>query len=150
MGNDTVIFTIFFIIMLCNLLLFVSLILLGRSGNAYPEETVERVRRFIRTVPTQCSHHGRKDAPLQHYMDQHLTIRGLYVAYLDWVLALYPDEVDRPVREKKFRDIFNTDFNIKSKLVNTIFKIFYLIDYENTNIYNHNYTELRNFIIVCY
>ena len=136
--------------MVCNLLLIVSLILLGRSGNAYSEETVNRVRRYIRTIPTQSSHHGRVDAPLQQYMDPNLNIRDLYVAYLDWVLALYPEELDRPVRESKFRDVFKTDFNIKSKLVNTIFKIFYLIDYENTNIYNHNYTELRNFIIVCY
>ena len=113
MGNDTAIFTIFFIIMVCNLLLIVSLILLGPSGNAYSEETLDRVRSYIKTIPTQSSHHARNESPLVQYMDPNLSVRDLYVCYLDWVLEAYPAEDDRPVKESKFRQIFNEEFNIK-------------------------------------
>ncbi|KAK7089570.1 hypothetical protein V1264_024516 [Littorina saxatilis] len=83
----------------------------GRRGKAPPhnkfsEESVNQATEHISSFPVVESHYTRKDTQ-RMYLPSNLTIKKMYDLYLERC----QQQEQRPVSQKKYRQIFNENFN---------------------------------------
>lgn len=81
----------------------------GRQASrvVYTEDVIKKIHAFIENVPARTSHYCRSSSKSRKYLDSHLSVAALYREFL----KQNPD-LDCNVTYEKFREIFNTDFNI--------------------------------------
>uniref|UniRef100_A0A6B2EIE4 DUF7869 domain-containing protein n=1 Tax=Phlebotomus kandelakii TaxID=1109342 RepID=A0A6B2EIE4_9DIPT len=69
----------------------------------------ESVEKHIKSFPTVDSHYTRKDS-VKTYLENDLSLAGMYRLYLDFTKENYPDL--KPAAQWKYREIFDHNFNI--------------------------------------
>ncbi|CAG7686837.1 unnamed protein product, partial [Allacma fusca] len=72
-------------------------------------ETKDLMRVFLSSLPARESHYSRNNNPERRFMDSHWTISGLYNTFFTY----YPEIQRHEATLTVFREIFNTEFNIK-------------------------------------
>lgn len=78
--------------------------------NKVSDQTRERVKEHIRSLPAMSSHYTRAKSPNRKYLESHLTIRSIYDAYLEWMTENYQGE--QQVSFHFYKDVFTKNFNI--------------------------------------
>ena len=69
-----------------------------------------RVREHINLLPALSSHYSRVNVPNRKYLESHLTINKLYIAYMEWLHDQHPGEPI--VSMHYYSDVFTKEFNI--------------------------------------
>lgn len=79
----------------------------GPSKIIYTEAVIKRIHSFIENIPVRASHYSRSSSKHRVYVDSHLNIATLHRDFLK-----QNTDLDVSVTYEKFREFFNTDFNI--------------------------------------
>ena len=79
----------------------------GSRSNKISEEQLSLVREHIKSFQTIESHYCRKDSN-RKYLDPDLSLKKMYELYCKWCAT----EGTKPVLLHKYREIFNTEFNL--------------------------------------
>lgn len=77
-------------------------------GNKLSEDKINLVKEHINSFPKFISHYTRKDNPNRKYLSPELNLSKMYVLYKDFCAQRRAE----PVKISKYRDIFNTQFNL--------------------------------------
>ena len=76
--------------------------------NKLTEDTIDLVKEHINSFPKFISHYTRKDNPNRKYLSPELNLSKMYILYKDFCSQRHAE----PVKISKYRDIFNTQFNL--------------------------------------
>ena len=80
------------------------------SANQISGYRIDLIHEHIRRLHVTQSHHARSHSPHRMYMDPSLNTRKLFIDYVDWLILTHDGE--KAVTESKYRQIFNSHYNI--------------------------------------
>lgn len=84
--------------------------------NKIPQSDVNLVKQHIDSFPKYTSHYSRHKNPQTKYLSADLNIRKMYELYLEFC---NDNNIQNPVKESFYRNVFNTSYNLSFKRPHT-------------------------------
>lgn len=81
-------------------------------SNKTPDDIIESVKQHINSFPKYSSHYSREKNPHTKYLSSDLNLKKMYELF---VQSCNDKNIETPVKESYYRQIFNTKFNLSFK-----------------------------------